>query len=70
MQTTFLIRGTHCHSCKALIEDICLDQPGVQSCTVDWETGKTSVEHDESTDLKALTTGIEDSGEYKVELPL
>jgi len=68
METIFTIRGTHCHSCKALIEDVCLDHPGVQSCTVDFQTGKTSLEYEENMNLKALVKDIESFGEYHVEL--
>jgi len=29
------IKGTHCKSCKLLIEDVCKDIKGVKSCCVD-----------------------------------
>ncbi|MCC6563750.1 heavy-metal-associated domain-containing protein [Candidatus Uhrbacteria bacterium] len=46
MITKFNITGMHCASCKALIEDACLDIPGVSSCRVDLATNVATVEHD------------------------
>jgi len=63
------IRGTHCESCKALIEDVCRDIPGVQSCRVDFATGKTEIEHDETLNWGKLQQEIEALGQYRVELP-
>ena len=51
-----------------LIEDICSDIPGVKSCTVDFKTGKTVIEHDDKFDLKKIKQEIERAGEYKVVL--
>ena len=69
MKTTFTIKGTHCNSCKMLIEDICKDAAGVQSCAVDFKTGKTVIEHDAKTDLKKIKFEIEKAGYYKVKMP-
>ena len=60
------IKGTHCHACKALIEEVCLERQGVQSCDVDFKTGKTTIEHDSSFDLASATAEIESLGEYKI----
>lgn len=68
MQTTIYIDGTHCHSCKALIEDICMELQGVISCTVNFATGETSIEHDESIDWNLLKKEIESLGDYTVQL--
>lgn len=69
MKTTITIKGTHCNSCKLLIEDICKDAEGVKSCSVDFKTGKTTIEHDTKTDLKKIKFEIEKAGYYKVKLP-
>ncbi len=68
MKSTLTVQGTHCKSCKLLIEDICGDIPGVQSCTVDIKTGKTIIEHDGAIDLKKIKSEIEKVGKYKVRL--
>lgn len=67
MQTTITIQGTHCNACKALIEDVAKDIKGVKSCTVNFQTGETVVEHDEDVDWQALKKEIEGLGQYKVE---
>lgn len=69
MKTIITIKGTHCNSCKLLIEDICKDAAGVKSCTVDFKTGKTTIEHEAKTDLKKIKFEIEKAGYYKVKLP-
>ena len=68
MQTTITVHGTHCPSCKALIEDICSDIPEIESSNVDHETGKTVINHNEQLDWTALKQEIESSGDYHVEL--
>lgn len=66
MKTTITIQGTHCQSCKLLIEDVCRDIPGVQSCTVNFQTGQTELEHDDTLNWEQLKKEIENLGEYKV----
>lgn len=66
MKTTLTIKGTHCNSCKMLIEDVCKEIPGIQSCTVDFETGKTEVEHDENANWNKLQKEVESLGQYRV----
>lgn len=68
MKTTLIIKGTHCNSCKALIEDVCTEILGIKSCTVDFKTGSTEIEHEENTDWQKLKTEVESLGEYKVEI--
>lgn len=68
MKTTLNIKGTHCHACKALIEDVCQDDKSVSSCTVDFTTGKTEIEHNDDFDLEVLKKEIESVGAYTVEL--
>ncbi len=69
MQTKITISGTHCASCKALIEDVCKEVPGVQSCTVDPATGATLVEHEGPLDLKRFGEEIAKVGQYKIVNP-
>ena len=66
MKTTFTVQGTHCQGCKMLIEDVCKDMPGVSDCSVDFSTGKTAIEHDQSMNLDALKQAIEALGKYQV----
>ena len=67
MKKVIQIKGTDCKSCKALIEDVCKDIPGIISCNVDFKTGKTIVEYD-VLDWKALKREIEALGKYKVNI--
>ena len=69
MKTTIIVKGTHCESCKALIEDVASEIPGITSCTVDYKTGITVVEHEGSVDWGAFKKEVEGLGEYKVEMP-
>lgn len=65
--TNFNVKGMHCNSCKMLIEDVCKDVPGVQDCSVDFESGRATVTHDGSVDSSRLKKEIEALGEYKIE---
>lgn len=68
--TSLVIQGTHCNACKALIEDVCKeDIPGVKSCIVDFQTGSTVVEHEDSLDWDKFKQEIESLGEYKILIP-
>lgn len=62
------INGTHCKSCKLLIEDVSKDIKGVKSCCVDFQSGKTFIGYDEHIDLEKFKQEVEGLGEYKVEL--
>lgn len=68
MQTTITIKGTHCNACKTLIEDVCKDIKGVTSCTVNFQTGETIVEHEENLDWQTLKKEIDGLGQYEVNL--
>jgi copper chaperone CopZ len=68
MKTTLTIKGTHCASCKALIEDVCTEISGIQSCSVDFKTGKTEIEHDENVDWEKFKKEVESLGKYEVKL--
>ena len=68
MKTILTIKGTHCTACKALIEDVCKDDNSVSSCTVDFKTGRTVIEHNAEFNLDALRREIESVGAYRVEL--
>ncbi len=67
METTLVIRGTHCASCKALIEEVSHDVPGVEHCEVDFTTGKTRIQHTGVLDLEGLQKAIGEVGEYRIE---
>jgi Cu+-exporting ATPase len=62
--TKLKITGMHCASCKALIEDVCGDVPGVRSCAVDIATEIASIEHDDSLNISVLVDEIKKLGEY------
>ena len=66
MKTTFTVKGTHCNSCKMLIEDICSETKGVSSGKLDFKSGKLVVEHEADADLKKLKKEIEKLGRYRV----
>ncbi len=69
-KTTLTIEGTHCESCKALLEDVCREVPGVRSCAVDFRTGQTIVEHDGAVDWAAFQRAVAElGGQYRVKLP-
>lgn len=68
MKTTLTVKGTHCHSCKALIEDVCAEIYGITSCHVDFKTGITDIEHDENVDWQKFKKEVESLGKYKVEV--
>ena len=67
MKTTLTIKGTHCNSCKALIEDVCKETPSINSCNVDFKTGVTEIEHEENIDWQKFKKEVESLGEYKIE---
>jgi copper chaperone CopZ len=69
MKTTLTIKGTHCAACKSLIEDIASEIPGIASATVDYTSGKTIIEHDESVNWSKFKQEVEASGPYTFELP-
>ncbi len=66
MKTIITIQGTHCESCKALIEDVCSEIAGMQSCFVDFKSGRTEIEHDQNFDWVAFKKEIESLGPYKI----
>lgn len=68
MKTTLIIKGTHCASCKALIEDVCGEIEGIRSCVVDFKTGATEIEYDENVDWKKFKKKIEGVNDYRVEI--
>lgn len=68
MQSTLKIAGLHCASCKALIEDVAKDVPGIVACTVSLEAGRARVEHDAPEALDALVREIASLGEYRAEI--
>lgn len=69
MTTTLTIAGTHCESCKALIEDVASETQGITACRVDFKTGRTEIEHTDTVDWKRFKQEVESLGEYSVPLP-
>ncbi|MBI3120565.1 MAG: heavy-metal-associated domain-containing protein [Candidatus Kerfeldbacteria bacterium] len=49
-----------------MIEDVARELPGIQSCTVDFETGMTEIEHDATFSVDGFRKEIETLGEYRV----
>ena len=64
MKKIVQIKGTHCPSCKALIEDVCKDIDGVISCSVDYKTCRTQIECNNKLDFTKLKKEIESLGSY------
>ncbi len=67
MQTRVTIKGMHCPSCKALIEDVCSEIPGIISCSVNYESGETIIDHNEMVDWENFIKEIKNLGDYSVE---
>lgn len=65
MITTLNIQGMHCASCKALIEDVCQEIPGVTSCSVDVASSTAKIEHNASVNPETIRREIEGLGDYK-----
>ncbi|MBI5794611.1 heavy-metal-associated domain-containing protein [Candidatus Uhrbacteria bacterium] len=69
MQTIVSIPGIHCASCAALIKDVSGEFPSITSITVDIDTKKVVIDHDESFDMQKWTEEIESlNPTYKVRL--
>lgn len=66
LKTTIHIQGTHCKACKALIEDVCSEIPGIHSCNVNYQTGETVIEHDENLNFENLKNEIQSLGDYRI----
>ena len=69
MKTIITIKGTHCESCKSLIEDVARDVPGIISCDVDFQTGKAKIEHTDKLDWSIFQKEIATVGAYSFESP-
>jgi copper chaperone CopZ len=68
MITTITITGMHCASCKALLEDVIGDVPGVTRCTVDSEKSTGTIEHDDTFTPENLEQAISELGTYTVHI--
>lgn len=66
MKTTIMVKGTHCESCKAIIEDVSSETAGIKSAKADFKTGKVDIEHDGNVDWQKFKKEIESLGEYEV----
>lgn len=67
--TTFLVHGTHCSSCKTLIEMALQDLPGVTSAEVDLETEEVTIASEHPISQDTIRQEIEELGGYTVEFP-
>lgn len=54
---TFFVKGTHCHACKILIEDVLSEQPGVEKVCVNLSAETVTIE---STTITAPEEVVED----------
>lgn len=63
-----VIKGTHCNACKMLIEDVSCEIAGINSCKVDFATGKTEIGYDGNVDWNKFKIEVESLGDYKVEM--
>ena len=65
--TTVSIPGIHCPSCSALIKDVSSEFPAIKTVSVDLDSKKVTIEHDESFDLQQWKREIESlNALYKV----
>lgn len=55
---TFHVSGTHCSSCKILIEDILSEQEGIKNARVDLKKETVEVETDDEQNSKDLATNL------------
>lgn len=62
------IDGMHCQSCKKLIEAVCREASGVNTCSVDFESGTAIIEADDGFDAADLVEEIRNLGDYRVEV--
>jgi len=67
MKTELIIKGTHCRSCKILIEDVCSEFKEIKTCDLDFKTGKLVIDHEKELNLSKLKKEINSLGDYKIE---
>lgn len=65
----FTVQGTHCASCKMLIEMTLQNLPGVTSAALDLQTGQGQVISEEPLAQEDIKKEIEELGNYIVEFP-
>lgn len=52
-----------------LIEDVSSEIAGINSCKVDFTSGKTEIKYDGIVDWNKFKKEVESVGDYKVEIP-
>lgn len=67
METKIKIIGMHCASCKALLEDVARDVPGVTACTINAEQAVGTLEHDASFNFDTFVKEIATLNTYTIE---
>lgn len=66
-KTKFQIKGMHCNSCVALIEEKLKSKPGVIQSKVNFDSQKAVVAYDENKiSEEEIKKTVEESGEYKI----
>lgn len=66
MKSILQIKGMHCVSCQALLEEVIGEIPGVTSCRVDIDRGMAEVEHEKEISKETFEKTIVPLGEYRM----
>lgn len=68
MTTTITIKGTHCHSCQILLEEVIAEIPGVSQVRVDFSSGRTVIEHDRQLPWEKVQQAMKSVGDYQLDM--
>ncbi len=66
MKKVLSVKGMHCASCKAMIEEVAKETKGVTGCVVDVVKGTATIEYEGPVDWNALKKEIKSLGDYTV----
>ena len=67
MKKVITIKGMHCASCKAVIEEVANETKGITGCVVDVAKGTATISYEGSVDWNALKKEIQGLGDYRVQ---
>ena len=67
MKTQFKVTGMTCESCKSIIEDIAKDFQEITSCSVELDSGRGWIEHQDGFDLTQFKDEINKIDKYQLE---
>lgn len=70
MKTTVSIPGIHCASCEALIKDVSAEFPAVTNVTVNLESKKVELEHEDNFDLSKWIEEVQLLGDKYIVHPV